>query len=158
MKQDHSATGITGSPETKPLLLRMLPLLALAAALAIGWMLGIQDYFSLTYLDEQRSMLGSWVSERPVMASLMFMAIYGAAVALSFPAASVLTIFAGFLFGWLQGGIMVVAAATMGATILFLAARSGVGGLLKRLLKDSVKMPSAISWCCAWRQCFPFFW
>ena len=33
-----------------------------------------------------------------------FMVVYALAVAFSFPAASVLTIFAGFLFGWLLGG------------------------------------------------------
>ena len=84
---------------------RFLPLIALGAALAVGYALGVQDYLSLSYLGEQRETLVQWVANRPVTATLAFMGIYTAAVALSLPAASVLTIFAGFLFGWLQGGV-----------------------------------------------------
>ncbi len=51
--------------------------------------------------------------------------------ALSFPAASVLTIFAGFLFGWLPGAGLAVVGATTGASILFLAARTAFGGFLR---------------------------
>ncbi|MGB8818818.1 MAG: TVP38/TMEM64 family protein [Rhizobiaceae bacterium] len=119
-------------PATAPSpLRRFLPLIVLGSALAIGYAFGVQDYLSLAFLGEQRETLLEWVANRPVTSSLAFMAIYSAAVALSLPAASVLTVFAGFLFGWLQGGLMVVVAATAGATILFLAARSGFGGLLK---------------------------
>ena len=131
MKPNDPVSNTNQSPASQPLLRRFLPLFVLVAALAVAWLAGVQDYLSLSYLDEQRGMLGIWVSNKPVLASLLFMAIYTTAVALSLPAASVLTIFAGFLFGWLHGGSMVVIAATLGATILFLAARSGVGGLLK---------------------------
>jgi uncharacterized membrane protein YdjX (TVP38/TMEM64 family) len=131
MKSNDTVTNSSQPPVTQPLLRRFLPLFVLVAALAVAWLAGVQDYLSLSYLDDQRVLLGSWVTNKPVLASLLFMAIYTAAVALSLPAASVLTIFAGFLFGWLHGGSMVVIAATLGATILFLAARSGFGGLLK---------------------------
>jgi uncharacterized membrane protein YdjX (TVP38/TMEM64 family) len=131
MKLNHTTSRAEKTPMSQPILRRFLPLFVLVGALAVAWAAGVQDYLSLTYLDEQRGMLSQWVSNRPVVASLIFMAIYTSAVALSLPAASVLTIFAGFLFGWLHGGSMVVIAATLGATILFLAARSGVGGLLK---------------------------
>ncbi|MBV6657662.1 MAG: TVP38/TMEM64 family protein, partial [Devosiaceae bacterium] len=53
--------------------------------------------------------------------------LYALAVALSFPAASLLTIASGFLFGWMVGGATVVLAATVGATALFLAARTAFG-------------------------------
>ena len=131
MKSDQTAKSSSQSSATQPWLHRFLPLLVLVGALVIAWLTGIQDYLSLSYLDEQRGVLIGLVGTRPVVASLIFMGIYTTAVALSLPAASVLTIFAGFLFGWLHGGSMVVIAATLGATILFLAARSGFGGLLK---------------------------
>lgn len=131
MKPNPTAADVAQTTRVRSGLRRFAPLLFLAAALAIGWIAGVQDYLSLTFLSEKRELLGSWVADRPVLASLLFMAIYTVAVALSFPAASVLTIFAGFLFGWLHGGAMVIISATLGATILFLAARSGFGGLLK---------------------------
>ncbi len=112
-------------------LAKFAPLLILAVGLAAAYAFGLTDYLSLSYLGEQQESLRAFVLANGVTASLIFMLLYIAAVALSLPAASVLTIFGGFLFGWLHGGVMVVAAATIGATILFLAARSGFGGFLR---------------------------
>ena len=53
------------------------------------------------------------------------------AAALSFPAAAILTIFSGFLFGWLPGTVFAMLGATGGATLLFLAARTAFGGFLR---------------------------
>jgi uncharacterized membrane protein YdjX (TVP38/TMEM64 family) len=61
----------------------------------------------------------------------LFAILYILAVAFSLPAATILTVFGGFLFGWLAAGLMVVIAATIGACILFLAARSAFGGFLR---------------------------
>ena len=57
--------------------------------------------------------------------------LYVLVTALSFPAASVLTIFAGFLFGWLPGAVFAIIGATTGASLLFLAARTAFGGFLR---------------------------
>lgn len=130
----NQSAGTTQSPVTRPVLRRFLPLAGIAAALAILWIAGAQDYLSLAYLGERREVLGQLVDNQLILSSLVFMGIYIIVVALSLPAASVLTIFAGFLFGWLHGGVMVVVAATIGATILFLAARSGFGNLFKNKL------------------------
>ena len=42
-----------------------------------------------------------------------------------------MTITGGFLFGWLGGGLIVVVGATIGATALFLIARTAVGSFLE---------------------------
>jgi uncharacterized membrane protein YdjX (TVP38/TMEM64 family) len=134
METNLSTAGVSQTPEPRPVLRRYLPVFVLAAVLAIAWLAGVQDYLSLAYLGDQREVLGAWVGNRPIVSSLVFIGIYTSVVALSLPAASVLSIFAGFLFGWLHGGLMVLVAATLGATILFLAARSGFGSLLKNKL------------------------
>jgi uncharacterized membrane protein YdjX (TVP38/TMEM64 family) len=54
------------------------------------------------------------------------------AVAFAFPAASILTIFAGFVFGWFIAGTLTVFAATTGAAAIFLAARSAFGDVLRK--------------------------
>jgi uncharacterized membrane protein YdjX (TVP38/TMEM64 family) len=54
------------------------------------------------------------------------MAIYVATVALSLPGAAVLTLAGGFLFGWFWGGLASMIAATIGAIIVFLIARSAL--------------------------------
>lgn len=111
---------------------RYLPIAVIAAGLAFAYALGWQRYFSLTFLSESSETLKAWVAARPVMAPVAFFVSYALAVAFSIPAASVLTVFAGFLFGWFHGGLLVAVAATLGATAIFLAARSAFGDVLRR--------------------------
>ena len=112
-------------------LYRLLPIGVILAGLALSYAFGLQDYLSLTFLGESRAALKTYVAENYLLSGAAFMAIYIAAVAFSLPAATILTVFGGFLFGWLAGGLMVVIAATIGACILFLAARSAFGGFLR---------------------------
>jgi hypothetical protein len=66
------------------------------------------------------------------VSAIGFVVAYALAVAFSFPAASILTIFAGFLFGWLLGGALTAIAATTGAAAVFLAAKSAFGDVLRK--------------------------
>jgi uncharacterized membrane protein YdjX (TVP38/TMEM64 family) len=118
----------------RPSWTRFAPLVLVLGGLALVYALGWHRFFTLDYLAASRDMLAGLVESHPVLSRAGFFAAYAAAVAVAFPAASVLTIVAGFLFGWLQGGLLVAFAATIGATALFLAARSAFGdALLKRV-------------------------
>jgi uncharacterized membrane protein YdjX (TVP38/TMEM64 family) len=123
----------------RPAFIRFLPVIIIAAGLAFGYAMGWQRYFTLQFLGESRETLAALVAANPVLSRLGFFAVYAAAVAFSFPAASVLTIFGGFLFGWLQGGLIVALAATLGATGLFLAARSAFGDVLRSKVGGAAK-------------------
>ncbi len=111
--------------------LRFAPLAIVLAGLVVGYALGWQRYLSLMFLAESHDMLRSAVDRHYALSLAGFAAIYVLAVAFSFPAATILTVFAGFLFGWLAGGATVVIAATVGATLLFMAARSAFGDVLR---------------------------
>ena len=113
---------------------RFVPAFVVAAGLAAGYALGLQRYLSLDFLAASSDALTGYAAAHPVLAPSLFFAAYVAAVAFSFPAASVLTIFGGFLFGWLAGGTLVAFAATLGATLLFLAARGAFADMLRRRL------------------------
>lgn len=110
---------------------RLLPVAVILGGLGLGYAFGLQHYLSLTYLSESRDALTSYVAAHFLRSVLMFMGLYILAVAFSFPAASVLTIFGGFLFGWLAGGVMVIVSATIGSTLVFLATRSAFGDFLR---------------------------
>ena len=110
---------------------KLLPFGIVLAGLALSYAFGLQDYLSLSYLGESRAALKAYVTANFFLSVILFMSIYITAVAFSLPAATILTVFGGFLFGWLAGGLMVVVAATIGACILFLAARSAFGGFLR---------------------------
>lgn len=111
---------------------RFLPLAVIAAGLVVGYASGLQDYLSLTMLAEKRDELRAFVDAHFFRALATYFVLYALSVALSFPAASILTIFGGFMFGWLAGGATTLFAATIGAAIIFLAARSAFGDVLRR--------------------------
>ena len=79
------------------------------------------------------------MAENLLLAVLIYMAVYIAAVAVSLPGASFLTIASGFSFGWLLGGALTVVSATIGAAIIFLAARTAFGDLLQRKAGDRIR-------------------
>ncbi|WP_223385487.1 TVP38/TMEM64 family protein [Oricola cellulosilytica] len=128
MSQDPKAAPVT---KRDGAWMRFLPLAVILTGLAIGYAMGWHQYLRLSYLAESREMLLDFVSDNYVLSAVGFALLYALAVAFSFPAASVLTIFGGFLFGWLIAGALVAIAATAGATTLFLAARSAVGSFLR---------------------------
>ena len=111
---------------------RFAPILVIAAGLALAYWLGLVEYISLEALAEHRDALLARVSENFWLAALIYFVTYVVAVALSIPAASLLTIFGGFLFGWFIAGTLTAFGATIGATVIYLAARSAIGDFLKR--------------------------
>lgn len=103
---------------------RFAPLAVLAAGLAAFFIFRLDRYLSLSALADNREALLAWVQEQGVLAPLIFIAVYAAAVATSVPGGVVLTVAGGFLFGTVLATIYVVIGATIGAGAVFLAARS----------------------------------
>lgn len=71
------------------------------------------------------------------LAVLAFMAIYVVIVAFSLPGAAIASLTGGFLFNLFPGVLINVTAATVGAVIIFLAARYGLGAQLSRKMDQS---------------------
>jgi uncharacterized membrane protein YdjX (TVP38/TMEM64 family) len=116
----------------KPWTLRRLwPLIVLAVAIILCFAFGGPEYLTFESLRENRAWLMQVVGDRPVLSAVAFVALYVLAVTLSLPTASVLTIFAGFLFGQVWGAGLSVVGATLGATALFLIAKTTVGDALR---------------------------
>lgn len=122
-----------------PLIKRFLPLLVIVGGLGFAYLMGWQRFFTLDFLAESRDSLTAFVMANYWLSTIGFTLLYAAAVAFSFPAASILTIFAGFLFGWLTGSIMVAFGATAGATAIFLVAKSAFGDALRGKVGGRVK-------------------
>jgi uncharacterized membrane protein YdjX (TVP38/TMEM64 family) len=109
---------------------RLWPLIVLVAAMAFVFAMGWHHYLSIQTLAENRQALRALMGANLVLSLALFVVVYAAAVALSLPGGAVLTIAGGFLFGWLLGGTASIVAATIGALIVFLIARSALGDLL----------------------------
>ncbi len=119
-------------PPLRSLLKRWAPLLIIATLLTAGYLAGLNEYFSFDFITENRNRLMQQVNNNFIVSLVAYFAIYTIAVAVSFPGASLITIVSGFLFGWLVGGLTTIFAATLGATIIFLAARTSFGDLLQK--------------------------
>lgn len=109
------------------MLKRIWPLLVIIAALIVFFAVGGPKYISLNALREHQDVLKAFVADHAITSIIGFCALYALLTAISVPGASLLTIFGGFLFGLATGTIAVVIGATIGATFLFLAARTVFG-------------------------------
>jgi uncharacterized membrane protein YdjX (TVP38/TMEM64 family) len=122
----HAASG-----GAAPLWLRRwLPLIALCAVTAVVFGMGWHRQLTLENIAAHRQALKSFLAAHAILAPLIYTAVYAAVVALSLPGALVLTLTGGLLFGCFLGGALAVIAATIGATVVFLIARSSLGDAL----------------------------
>jgi uncharacterized membrane protein YdjX (TVP38/TMEM64 family) len=115
---------------------RWLRILLLPAVLVVGvglyFGLGLGAYLDFEVLAKNREWLLDQVSSNWLAAAAAFLVIYAAAVAISVPGATILTITGGFLFGIWFGTTLAVVGATLGATLLFMLARTTFRELFRR--------------------------
>lgn len=111
---------------------RFIPLGVLILAAVLFVAAGGPRYVSLTALAEHHGWLCDFVVRHSIAAPLVFILVYAALVALSVPAAALLSITSGFFFGLWLGTVCALIGATLGATAVFLAVRAGLTGLIDR--------------------------
>ena len=113
------------------LIKRWGPLFAIVGLFIAAYAAGLHKLISISSLVNNRVALAEFVSDNIILAALAFVALYAFLVALSFPGASLLTLASGLLFGGFFGGFLTVIAATIGAVVIFLIARSSLGDYLE---------------------------
>ena len=105
---------------------RKLPLIAVILVATIGF-LTLRDYISFDALRENRAALIAFRDANYLGTVFAFIAIYIAIVAFSLPGATIATLTGGFLFATFPGVLFNITGATIGATLIFLAAKWGLG-------------------------------
>jgi len=115
---------------SKPIWIKLWPLYIILAGLAFAISQGWHNQLSPSALGENAVYLDTLVKENFLLVLLAFIGIYIAATVFMVPA-SALTIGGGFLFGLGVGAPATVVGATIGACILFVAAKSSIGETLK---------------------------
>ena len=110
---------------------RLIPVAVLVLGLVLFFVFDLGRFLSFETLRQNRAALLDWVETYGVVAALIYMLIYAAAIAFSLPGGAVLTITGGFMFGSIWGTLCVVIAATAGATALFLIAKTSFGDALR---------------------------
>ena len=101
---------------------RLLPFF-LMAGLTLFFLFDGDELLSFSQLAENYTSLKAFVDGQLATALVVFGLAYILSVALSLPVASLLTLAGGALFGWTAAAV-ITCAATIGATVVFIAART----------------------------------
>ena len=125
------------------MLKKSLPLIMIAALTALFFASGLHEYLSFEQLREHRLELNAWVASQPVLAALVFILTYIVVVAFSLPGGTIMTLAGGFLFGAVWGGLYTVVGATLGATAIFLIAKTSLGDALLAKAGKSIQSMKA---------------
>lgn len=135
----RTVIGMTDMPEAhapRSGWMRRLPLLVILTVAAIG-AVALRDYLSFEALAENREMLLAFRDANYLLTVAGFICVYVVIVAFSLPGATVATLTGGFLFSTYPGVLCNVTGATIGAVIIFLAARWGLGERLAERMDAS---------------------
>lgn len=119
----------TPAPKGSSGWLRYVPITLIALGAATAFLLA-GDVLNSDMISANRDALLQWRDRNIVLASLVYAAIYIAIVAFSVPGAVWMTLAGGFVFGTALAAALTMVAATIGATLIFLAARSSLGAAL----------------------------
>ena len=127
------------------LIKRAWPLLLIAAAIAVLFATGWNQYLSLDALRANEAVLRAIVADNLWLALGLFVGAYFLIVCTYIPGASIMTLAGGFLFGTVLGAAATVVGATLGAIGAWWLIRTSLGeplrakaeksgGLLKKLI------------------------
>jgi uncharacterized membrane protein YdjX (TVP38/TMEM64 family) len=111
---------------------RFAPVALIVLAMLAVFATGAHRHVSLETLVRHRMAIDAFIDAHAIAAVAAYMAIYIIVVALSIPGSLFLTIAGGILFGVAVGAIATIISATIGATIIFLIAKSACGESLVR--------------------------
>ncbi len=110
-------------------------LMLLLLVIGLGWAgaaLLPGEPLSLETLRAHRDALLALRSAHPLLAALIFIAGYAVIVSLSLPGALVMSLAGGWLFGPWLGTLVNFTGASIGAIVIFLMVRKGVGAFITR--------------------------
>lgn len=117
-------------------ILKRLPMIVILIAAIVG-AFTLRDYLSFEALRENREALIGFRDANYLLTLGLFLLAYVAIVGFSLPGATIATLAGGFLFATFPGALINIVGATIGATLIFLAARWGFGDRLGARLEGS---------------------
>lgn len=128
MSEDMPETGEgTADRQGKRRWRRYLPLVGLVVASALAFAFDLHQLLSFETLQQHDRALRDAVADRPVSMAAGYTIAYALIVATALPAAVLMTVAGGYLFGIWLGGSLAVTGATIGAVGVFLVAGTSFG-------------------------------
>ncbi len=111
---------------------RFLPLLFIVILMGVAYALGAHKYLTFEMLQRHHQAIKGFLGAHPVITPILFTLIYAVATSLSLPGGAILSLIGGFLFPIPWSTLYVLVGATVGASVIFLAAKSAFGEVLRR--------------------------
>ena len=102
---------------------KLILVAVIAVLIASFFVFDLGQYLSFDYLKSQKEALNQFYFDKPVLVIAVFFLVYVTMAALALPAATILTLAGGAIFGFTTGFIVVSFASSIGATIAFLLTR-----------------------------------
>lgn len=118
-------------------------LAVVGAGLAVVWWLGLHQYISFETLHRHHEQLTAWVLDNAWWAALVYCMAYVALVGLSLPGGVLMTLAGGYLFGLVYGTLLAAVSSTIGATIIFIAARNASRDFIRRRAGKTIRRVQA---------------
>ena len=125
---------MTAMTDNQNPILKRLPIIVILIVAALGAFF-LRDYLSFDTLRDNREALIGFRDDNYIATVLTFIAAYIVIVAFSLPGATIATLTGGFLFSTFPGALYNVTGATLGAIVIFLAARWGLGDRLAQKME-----------------------
>ncbi|WP_230532666.1 TVP38/TMEM64 family protein [Microvirga roseola] len=118
---------------------RYLPLVLVLGAIAAVFLTGIHRSLTFETFVQYQTRLQELVAANFLRMLGIYILTYVIAVTLSLPVSAFLTAIGGYLFGWVIGGAVASMSATIGATCIFLIARTSLGQPLLRRAGERIQ-------------------
>lgn len=116
---------------------------AIIALIVSFFVFDLHQYLDFAYIKSKQQVIADYYQANPLQSIVIFFVVYVLATSFSIPGASILSLLAGAIFGLLLGSILVIFAATIGATIAFWLARYLLGNTIQERYADKFKTINA---------------
>ncbi len=116
---------------------------AIIALIVSFFVFDLHQYLDFAYIKSKQQAIADYYQANPLQSIIIFFVIYVLATSFSIPGASILSLLAGAIFGLMLGSVLVIFAATIGATIAFWLARYLLGNTIQERYADKLKTINA---------------
>jgi uncharacterized membrane protein YdjX (TVP38/TMEM64 family) len=111
---------------------RFGPAILIVVLVIAAFASGLTRHLSLHELRDRRDLLQGLVHTHPILSVAAYVGVYAVVITLCLPAAMVMTLSGGFLFGPWIGGLAASIGCTLGGVVVFLVCRTAAGDVLRR--------------------------
>ena len=119
--------------------MRFIPLFLLLILMVAAYSFDLHTYLTFSSLREHDREIKEFVAMHPILTPFIYMSVYAIVIALSLPGGAIMSLLGGFLFPLPWSTFYVLAGATIGATAIFLAAKTALGEMLRKKAGPRVK-------------------